>query len=553
MRVICLNFYKTLLCLILFFSYGNLFSQQILNIEGKITASDMPVSNALITFVSSTDTSIKYSALTDILGNYKLGITTGVKNQSPLNVTVNTIQLDQNYPNPFSSSTSIPYQLLEKQPEVTLRIFDILGREIKSFTPGEQSRGQYKIIWDGKNSSGQRVTAGVYFCQLLSGRQSLVRKMIFGTGSSTPANFSAPKITYPQQNRLRKEYLSAAAFNITIKSLQATEPQVFEKNIISQTLQGDTVLNFTVKEADSEYVLCYTKLIDRKQAIFQSNITGAINKNLSLDSWGNGAAWSPDGKYLAFENSGQIYLSDLEKETIKNLGGGNYPEWTPDGKQIVYYGGRYIMNADGSNKRKLLNQEYRYYFYGDGYSFIYKDGYNIYKTNTDNSSKELILDLKTLGKNYVNVFDFDPFRHELLILADPTPQITNLLLTFNTETKKLDTLAVADPGQSYHFPKFSSDYLKVAFEESGRQFLSKIFLLEGGIKTELFGITQNNEGIDFNPFAFSSDDKFFAFSKNVDLPVPWVQWDSYLYVIDLETKQPALIGMGYGPVWKPKK
>jgi predicted secreted protein len=58
--------------------------------------------------------------------------------------------------------------------------------------------------------------------------------------------------------------------------------------------------------------------------------------------------------------------------------------------------------------------------------------------------------------------------------------------------------------------------------------------------------------IDFNPFAFSTDDKYFAFAKDVFQNEGGdVWWISYLYVVDIETKQLTYIGKGKAPLWNP--
>ena len=63
----------------------------------------------------------------------------------------------QNYPNPFSSSTAISYQL-NKQADVKVTIYDILGREIKKFIMGVQTVGAHGVTWDGKNNMGAIVS-----------------------------------------------------------------------------------------------------------------------------------------------------------------------------------------------------------------------------------------------------------------------------------------------------------------------------------------------------------------------------------------------------------
>ena len=74
-------------------------------------------------------------------------------------------KLFQNYPNPFNSSTSISYEIM-KTGDVTLKIYDILGREVRELVNSLQKPGNYKIIWDGKNNRGKEVASGIYFYRL---------------------------------------------------------------------------------------------------------------------------------------------------------------------------------------------------------------------------------------------------------------------------------------------------------------------------------------------------------------------------------------------------
>ena len=69
-------------------------------------------------------------------------------------------RLEQNYPNPFNPSTIIEYQIPEES-GVTLKIYDILGREVKVLVNEENSVGNYKINFNASNLS-----SGIYFYRL---------------------------------------------------------------------------------------------------------------------------------------------------------------------------------------------------------------------------------------------------------------------------------------------------------------------------------------------------------------------------------------------------
>ncbi len=104
-----------------------------------------------------------------IPAQYVYDLITDVENvTSPLDNFV----LNQNYPNPFNPNTVISYQLPERG-SVSLKIFDILGKEITTLINEEQNAGRHEINF---NAAG--LTSGVYFYQLISGTLIETKKMI---------------------------------------------------------------------------------------------------------------------------------------------------------------------------------------------------------------------------------------------------------------------------------------------------------------------------------------------------------------------------------------
>ncbi|RMF61311.1 MAG: T9SS C-terminal target domain-containing protein, partial [Calditrichaeota bacterium] len=86
--------------------------------------------------------------------------------------------LAQNYPNPFNPSTRIAYHLPEGN-QVTLTIYDLVGKEIKTLVNGFQGAGDYTVQWDGTDNQGQVVGSGIYFYQLHFGNHRFIRKMMY--------------------------------------------------------------------------------------------------------------------------------------------------------------------------------------------------------------------------------------------------------------------------------------------------------------------------------------------------------------------------------------
>lgn len=84
--------------------------------------------------------------------------------------------LDQNTPNPFNPSTTIRYTLA-KDTDVTLRIFDVRGRVVRTLVEGPQSAGPHAVEWDGRNGHGGASASGVYVYRLQAGGESQQRSM----------------------------------------------------------------------------------------------------------------------------------------------------------------------------------------------------------------------------------------------------------------------------------------------------------------------------------------------------------------------------------------
>ena len=85
--------------------------------------------------------------------------------------------LEPNYPNPFNSSTQIPYRISAPGP-VRLVIYNVLGQPVRTLVDEIQAAGAYQISWDGRDHSGARVANGVYLYRLQAGEIARVRKML---------------------------------------------------------------------------------------------------------------------------------------------------------------------------------------------------------------------------------------------------------------------------------------------------------------------------------------------------------------------------------------
>lgn len=113
--------------------------------------------------------------------SYKLGLTLNGKEilVGPLSVgsVPKFVGLAQNYPNPFNHSTEIRYNL-PSNGQVSLKIYDVAGRLVRTLKDGEEIAGYRTVGWDGRTESGARAASGVYYCRLVTPDGTLTRKMV---------------------------------------------------------------------------------------------------------------------------------------------------------------------------------------------------------------------------------------------------------------------------------------------------------------------------------------------------------------------------------------
>jgi|GEM_PF-940572 len=97
------------------------------------------------------------------------------------------------YPNPFFGKTTIRYRIhdtgfriediksqkmKDESQKISLKIYDVTGKLVRSLVNEEQRAGSYKIIWDGEGEDSRVLSGGVYFCILAAERHNFVKKMV---------------------------------------------------------------------------------------------------------------------------------------------------------------------------------------------------------------------------------------------------------------------------------------------------------------------------------------------------------------------------------------
>jgi len=151
--------------------------------------------------------------------------------------------LEQNYPNPFNPSTIIRFGIANPD-NVSLTVYDILGRSIATLVDQRLSPGAYQVSWNSK------VASGVYFYRLHSGSYSETKKMIAleGSGHGAAASHIAILATVNGdagevlQSPLRKMQ-SGAAYTLRLYTVTGvTVPQVVSRLISIPNFSRDTTI-----------------------------------------------------------------------------------------------------------------------------------------------------------------------------------------------------------------------------------------------------------------------------------------------------------------------
>ncbi len=98
----------------------------------------------------------------------------GIVGEEP--VIPHSLQLLPNYPNPFKPNTFIEFHL-DEDCLVDIGIYNLRGRKIKNIKRAQLQPGVYTVMWNGCNDAGKPVAAGVYYCRMQSGGQTLNQKV----------------------------------------------------------------------------------------------------------------------------------------------------------------------------------------------------------------------------------------------------------------------------------------------------------------------------------------------------------------------------------------
>jgi hypothetical protein len=85
--------------------------------------------------------------------------------------------LERNVPNPFNPATTIGFSLAERS-AVSLEVFDVSGRLVRTLVAAALPAGRHERVWDGRDDRGAPVGSGVYICRLRAGGRQQTGKLL---------------------------------------------------------------------------------------------------------------------------------------------------------------------------------------------------------------------------------------------------------------------------------------------------------------------------------------------------------------------------------------
>lgn len=104
-------------------------------------------------------------ALVDDIEILALNGVTGIGGSGELSALPGEFELHQNFPNPFNPSTTIEFAL-SANARVDIKIFNLLGQEVRKLLSAERPAGRYSVVWDGKDESGAPAASGIYIYKM---------------------------------------------------------------------------------------------------------------------------------------------------------------------------------------------------------------------------------------------------------------------------------------------------------------------------------------------------------------------------------------------------
>jgi len=137
-----------------------------------------------VTFGLNFSTGLRFNANGDLFVSsiaegqiYKVTFPTTAVATRPSGTLPQTFNLNQNYPNPFNPSTTINFEV-PRAAQITIKVYDTLGREVRTLFDGRLEAGAHQKIWDGKDGNGMSMGSGVYFVKMAADGFESSKRMV---------------------------------------------------------------------------------------------------------------------------------------------------------------------------------------------------------------------------------------------------------------------------------------------------------------------------------------------------------------------------------------
>ena len=192
-KKILLNLVVLVFCLL---SYQHVLGQKIKNIisnnlpdeKTKVLKNDdqlflVTVGDPTVGIMKDTSSPIETGFWFVVLSNEtKQEKTEGLTSETAEVILPETFDLDQNFPNPFNPSTTVKFQIPDKigteNIRTVVKVYDVLGRVVKTLVDENLAPGFHSRHWDGLNDNGEKISSGVYFYSITAGEFRKTRGML---------------------------------------------------------------------------------------------------------------------------------------------------------------------------------------------------------------------------------------------------------------------------------------------------------------------------------------------------------------------------------------
>ncbi len=229
----------------------------------------------------------EYNDTTDANGYYNM-CTVGIDEENPDKIAILGFKT---YPNPFSNNTRFDLKLPGKG-EVSLNIYDVSGRLVKTLVNTELNPGSHKYVWDGKDNNDGEVSNGNYFYRLTVKGKTVNGKLTHIESANSNPSLDNLVVNPNESNLIIKPYknnvvssladslIFSLADTLRFYSWIESNPSVGENNRIMMSLDRDSLtlrdklehLKYTYGLLDTDFVFNENRLVRWDDADLQITI-----------------------------------------------------------------------------------------------------------------------------------------------------------------------------------------------------------------------------------------------------------------------------------------